>query len=77
MIFIPIGIFIVSIISFVIGNKQWKSGTVVTVRDGSGIPVGEKDSSKRMPWTSIGANVFGLIFLAIAIAVAVVMYFEK
>ncbi len=77
MIFIPIGILIASIISFVIGNKQWKSGTVVTERNAQGIPIGEKDSTKRMAWSSIGANIFGLIFLAIAIAVAVVMYLEK
>ncbi len=77
MIFLPIGILIVSIISFVIGNKQWKSGTVVTVRDGSGIPVGEKDSSKRMPWTSIGANWFGIILLAISIGIAFWMYQDK
>jgi len=30
MIFIPIGILIAAIVSFVIGNKQWKSGTEIT-----------------------------------------------
>ena len=77
MIFIPIGILIASIVSFVIGNKQWKSGTTVTVRDARGIPTGEKDITQKMSWSSIGTNIFGLIFLAIAIKITIIMYFEK
>lgn len=76
MIFIPIGILIAAIISFVIGNKQWKSGSVITKNPIDGT-VTRTDSKEMVSWSSIGANVFGLIFLAIAIGVAVVMYFEK
>ncbi len=77
MIFIPIGILIASIVSFVIGNKQWKSGTTVTTMGPNGGPVTRTDSSKRMSWSSIGANVFGIIFLLLAIGVFVWMQIEK
>ena len=77
MIFIPIGILIASIISFVIGNKQWKSGTTTTTMDPRGGPVTRTDSSKRVSWTSIGAFWFGIIFAAIAIGIAYWMLQEK
>ena len=77
MIFIPIGILIASIVSFVIGNKQWKSGTEITTMGPNGGPVTRTDSSKRMSWSSIGANVFGIIFLLLAIGVFVWMQLEK
>ena len=51
MIFIPIGILIASVVSFVIGNKQWKSGTTTTTMDPRGGPVTRTDSSKRVSWT--------------------------
>jgi len=77
MIFIPIGVLIVALISFYIGNKNWKAGTTITTMDPRGGPVTTKDVKDRMPWTSIGANMFGVIFLIIAIAIAIVMYFER
>ncbi len=77
MIFIPIGAFIAGIISLIKGNKQWKSGTTVTTMGPNGGPVTRTDSSKRMSWSSIGANVFGIIFLLLAIGVFVWMQLEK
>ena len=76
MIFIPIGILIASIVSFVIGNKQWKSGSVITKNPIDGT-VTRTDSKERVSWSSIGANVFGIIFLLLAIGVFVWMQLEK
>ena len=77
MLFIPIGFLVAAIISFYKGNKQWKSGTTTTTMDPRGGKVTRTDSSKRMPWTSIGANIFGLIFLALAICSFIWMQLEK
>ena len=77
MIAIPIIIFVIGLLSLYKGNKIWKGGTTITTMDPRGGPVTTKDVSKKMPWTSIGANVFGAMLLVIAIGIAVVMYFEK
>jgi len=77
MIFIPIGILIAAIISFVIGNKQWKSGTEITNVPRNGGQVTTTDVKDREPWSSIGANVFGIIFLLLAIGVFIWMQLEK
>ncbi len=77
MIFIPIGILIASIISFIKGHNQWTSGTTTTTMGPNGGPVTRTDSTKRMPWSSIGANIFGIIFLVLAIGVFIWMQLEK
>lgn len=66
-----------SLISFYKGNKQWKSGSVITSTPHNGGPVSRTDSKERKSWFAIGANVFGLMFLALAIGSFIVMLNEK
>ncbi len=77
MIFIPIGLLVAAIVSFFKGNQQWKSGTTTTTMGPNGGPVTRTDSDKRMPWSSIGANIFGIIFLVLAIGSFIWMQLEK
>lgn len=77
MIFIPIAFLLAALWSFIKGYKQWTSGTTITTMDRNGGPVTRTDSSKRMSWFSIGANIFGLIFLALAIGSFIVLQSEK
>jgi hypothetical protein len=77
LLLLPIGIFIISLFSFYKGNKEWKSGTTITTMDRNGGPITRTDSSKRMNWFSIGANIFGLIFLAIAIVTFILIHSDK
>lgn len=77
MIFIPIGFLLAALWSFYRGYKQWSSGTTTTTMDPRGGPVTRTDSDKRMSWFSIGANIFGLILLAMAIGSFIVVQSER
>jgi len=77
MIFIPIAFLLASLYSFFRGYKQWTSGTTITDRNAQGIPIGEHDSKERMSWFAIGANIFGLILLALAIGSYIIVQGEK
>jgi len=77
LLLLPIGIFITSLFSLYKGNKQWKSGTTITTMGPNNGPVTRTDSSKRMNWFSIGANIFGLILLAIAIGIFIAINADK
>lgn len=74
---IPVGFLIASVISFYKGYKQWTSGTITRNVPRYGGPVTETESKKRMSWFSIGANIFGLIFLGLAIGSFLLMNADK
>lgn len=67
LLFIPIGLLVAALVSFIKGYKQWTSGTTTTTMDPRGGPVTRTDSNKRRPWTSIGAFWFAILFLICAI----------
>lgn len=77
MIFIPIGFLLAALYSFYRGYKQWTSGTTTTTMDPKGGPVTRTDSDERLSWFSIGANIFGLIFLVLAIGSFIIQQGEK
>jgi hypothetical protein len=77
MIFIPIGILLASLFSFYKGYKNWSAGSVKTTMPPLGGPVTTEESKKRLSWLSIGANIFGLILLALAIGAYIVVQSEK
>lgn len=74
---IPIAFFLAAVYSFYKGYKQWTSGTIITHVPRDGGPVTRTESDKRMSWFSIGANIFGLIFLALSIGSLIVMIGER
>lgn len=74
---IPIAFLLASLYSFYKGYKQWTSGTIITHNPRYGGPVTEEESKKRMSWFSIGANIFGLIFLALSIGSFIAMQAER
>jgi len=73
---IPLGLFLASIWSFYRGIKQWKSGSGGYVNDKNGVPRWV-ESDERVAFWSVGANWFGVIFLACAIGSTIFMYLEK
>lgn len=77
MYLIPIACLIAAIISFYKGYKQWKSGSIVTHVPHTGGPVTRTESDKRVSWFSIGANIFGLIFSALALGSFITMLAER
>lgn len=70
---IPLGLFLASMYSFYRGLQQWKSGSAGY----EGFPVKWTTDGKRVNFFTIGATVFGLIFLACAIGSFVWMQLEK
>lgn len=74
---IPLGFLIASIVSFYKGYKQWTSGTTITNTPRYGGEVTTTDTKERMSWFSIGANWFGIIFLACSIVSFLVMQSDK
>jgi len=74
---IPIALFIVSLICFYKGHKQWVSGTIITTMPRDGGPVTRTESKARKSWFQIGANIFGLICLGASIGIYIWMWLEK
>jgi len=74
---LPYVFLVASLYSFYKGNKQWKSGTTITTMPRNGGPVTRTDSSERESWFAIGANIFGLILLAIAIVTFIIIHADK
>lgn len=74
---IPIAFLLASLYSFYKGYKQWTSGSIVTHVPRDGGPIIRKESDKRVSWFSIGANIFGLIFLALSIGSFIAMQAER
>jgi hypothetical protein len=69
---IPLGLFLSSVWSFYRGIKQWKSGSTWTTEDGI-----QHTSKDKVPFFSVGATWFGIIFLAAAIGSFIWMQLEK
>ena len=77
MIFIPICFLLAALWSFFRGYKQWTSGSIKTTLPPLGGPVKREESDKRVGWFTIGANIFGLIFLALAVGSYIIVQAEK
>ena len=77
MIFIPICFLLAALFSFYKGYKQWSSGSTITTMDRNGGPVTRTDSDKRVNWFTVGANIFGLILLALAVGSYIIVQSEK
>jgi hypothetical protein len=77
MITIPILFLIASLYSFYKGYKQWTSGSVITKVPRDGGPVIREESDKRVSWTSIGANVFGVILFVLAVGSFIIVQSER
>ena len=73
---IPLVLFLASLWSFYRGYKQWKSGSGGYQKDSRGVDVWV-ESDERVPYFSVGATVFGIIFLVLAIGSFVWMQLEK
>jgi hypothetical protein len=69
---IPVGLFLAAIWSFYRGIKQWRSGSTWTTDDGV-----QHTSNKRVGFFTVGATIFGIIFLLAAIGSAIWMYSER
>ena len=77
MIFIPICFLLAAIWSFFRGYKQWTSGSIKTTTPTFDGPVKREESDKRVGWFTIGANIFGLILLALAVGSYIMVQGEK
>ncbi len=77
LLLIPIGFLIAALISFYKGYKQWTSGSIKTTMPPLGGPVTREESDKRVGWFTVGANIFGLIFLALAIGSFIMVQAER
>jgi len=77
MIFIPIAFLLCALFSFYKGYKQWTSGSVLTTMDPKGGPVKRDESKTRVNWFTIGANIFGLILLGLAVGSYIMVQAEK
>ena len=77
MIFIPICFLLAAIWSFYKGYKQWTSGSIKTTMPPLGGPVKREESDKRVNWFTVGANIFGLILLALAVGSYIMVQSEK
>ena len=77
MIFIPICFLLAALYSFYKGYKQWTSGSVLTKVPKDGGPVTREESKKRVGWFTVGANIFGLILLGLAIGSYIMVQSER
>lgn len=77
MIFIPICFLLAALYSFYKGYKQWTSGSVLTTMPKDGGPVKREESKTKVNWFTIGANIFGLILLALAIGSYIMVQSER
>lgn len=67
---------VLSIYSFVRGYLQWKSGSGGYQKDKRGVDVWV-ESDERVPYFSVGATVFGIILLLVAIGSFIWIQLEK
>lgn len=68
---IPLGLFLASVWSFYRGYTQWKSGSTWTTEDGK-----QHTSKEKVSFFSVGATIFGIIFLLAAIGSFIWMKLE-
>jgi len=73
---IPVGLFLAGLWSFYRGFIQWKSGSGWWGTDERGVSKWF-ESDDKIPYWSVGANVFGVLFIAFSIGAAVWMWLEK
>ena len=67
-------VFIIGVRSLLRGNKQWRSGTGGW--EGNP-PRWVTKSYERVNWFTVGANIHGLMLIAVSIVMALIMYWER
>jgi hypothetical protein len=73
---IPLGLFLASVWSFYRAVKQWNSGSIWWGKDERGVAK-QFTSDEKVGFFSIGATIFGVIFLVAAIGAVIWMNLEK